>query len=159
MPEITIASKTHGICIIYFDPEDADLVAQRSWYITKRHQTFYAATHGRTPDNKKTIMYMHKLIATYAIVDHRNGNGLDNRRENLREATRHGNGQNRRKHIRATSQYKGVCWNKHDKRWRAQITLEGKNIYLGGYKDETEAALAYDTAALKHYGLYARTNF
>jgi hypothetical protein len=159
MPTLTIVSKTHGHCTVYFDEQDEELIALRWWYVTKRHKTLYAAAHSKTMQGKKIIIYMHKLLVPYAMIDHHNGNSLDNRQENLRPSTRQENGRNRGKHKDTTSSYKGVCWNKHDKRWRAQITLEGENIYLGGYKDEQEAALVYDAAARKHYGAYANTNF
>jgi len=92
-------------------------------------------------------------------VDHINGDKLDNRwPENLRVATRSQNTANSKPHT-GTSRYKGVSWNKRDRRWKAQIRHNGKLLYLGYFTDQIEAAKAYDTAALRLHGEYARCNF
>jgi len=92
-------------------------------------------------------------------VDHINGNGLDNRKCNLRLATSSQNKRNQRKQRRKTSsKYKGVYWHKRDKVWVVRIQAEGKEKYIGSYKTEQEAALAYNEAALKYHGEYAKLN-
>ncbi len=94
------------------------------------------------------------------VVDHINFNGLDNRKANLRIITQAQNVCHRRKIARQTvSQYKGIYWEKNGQRWRARIVLNRKNIYLGGYKDEFEAAKAYDKGAKKYHGEFATLNF
>jgi hypothetical protein len=93
------------------------------------------------------------------LVDHRNLNGLDNRRSNLRLATHGENNQNKRKRKGASSRYIGVSFEKRIKKWSARIMYKGKAIWLGNFKNEIDAALAYDKAARKYYGEFARLNF
>ncbi len=107
--------------------------------------------------------HMHNVIMKprYGlVVDHINGNGLDNRLSNLRICTYRQNMWNRRKTARPTSSiYKGVSWIKSHERWRASIRHYGKSIYLGEFIDEVEAAKAYDAAAEHYFGEYAALNF
>lgn len=108
---------------------------------------------------------LHRLIMDAQpgqIVDHINGDTLDNRRCNLRIATAAGNAQNRRKSSGAKkSRFKGVApyLGSKSRPWYALIRVDGKVLYLGAFADEADAARAYDQAALTHFGEYARTNF
>ena len=94
------------------------------------------------------------------VVDHINYNGLDNRKANLRLATRR---QNSLHVIRTmnpgSSKYKGVSWHTHKKRWGAKITTHGKTYHLGYFKNEVEAAKTYDLSARKYHGAFAALNF
>ena len=94
------------------------------------------------------------------LVDHRNGDGLDNRRDNLRLATHSENMMNRPK-IKSptTSRFVGVYFDKARRLWVARIHLNGKCIWLGRFATEIEAAKAYDEAAKKYHGEFARLNF
>jgi hypothetical protein len=101
--------------------------------------------------------YLHRLILEAQrgeLVDHLNLNGLDNRRENLRLATKAQNSQNRLAY--GKSGYKGVTLD--NGRWRSQIFVGGKNLNLGRYKNRENAARAYDKAAVKFFGVQARIN-
>jgi hypothetical protein len=91
-------------------------------------------------------------------VDHINGDGLDNRLENLRVCRHADNLRNGRMRPNNTSGFRGVTVGKCG-RWRAQIAINGKQIVLGEYFDKIEAAMAYDWAALRASGTFARTNF
>jgi hypothetical protein len=91
--------------------------------------------------------------------DHINHDTLDNRRGNLRKATPQQNAQNMRPRKGGSSQYKGVSWHKSTNNWQAQIRLGGKEVYLGLYATEQEAALVYDEYAKQHFGPFAHTNF
>jgi AP2 domain-containing protein len=93
-------------------------------------------------------------------VDHADGNGLNNQRWNLRVATKRQQQANRGKQRNGrTSQYKGVFWDKSRERWSATIHYDHKTRYLGRYRDEEDAAHAYDLAALESFGSFARLNF
>lgn len=109
-------------------------------------------------------IHMHRLILGLdsrdtRLCDHKNGNGLDNRRANLRIATTSQNLANRGKTRRNTSGYKGVMWFKRKRKWYARIRVSGKSVHLGYFDDPIDAAKAYDDAALKHFGEFAKTNF
>jgi hypothetical protein len=110
--------------------------------------------------------FVHRLVATAFIpnedalpmVDHINRNKLDNRVENLRWCTKSTNSANSRVRPGATSQYRGVRWSKLGKKWTARIHVRGKEIHLGCFADEKQAASAYNVAALNHFGSFAMLN-
>jgi hypothetical protein len=93
------------------------------------------------------------------LVDHRNCDSLDNRKANLRFASHTENGQNRRKRKNATSRFLGVWWDKSKGLWESRIVYNKKRIFLGYFDSEIEAAKAYDEAAKKYFGEFARLNF
>lgn len=143
------------------DQEDEYLVDQYSWNAVKKKldHTYYLMS------TDASHVLLHRLITGAkgkVEVDHKNGNGLDNRKQNLRIATRLQNARNRRKtHVvggrKVTSVYKGVMW--RGGKWVATIWYEGKSRHLGVYTDEIEAAIAYDKASEKHHGEFGRKNF
>jgi len=111
---------------------------------------------------KSKRIRMHKDILTPVrgfVIDHINGNTLDNRKDNLRICTHSQNLTNVGKKSNNTSGYKGVSWNKSHGKWQSQICVNGKTTYLGHFNDKLKAAKAYDDAALKHHGEFARLNF
>lgn len=113
----------------------------------------------RRSDNR--YLFMHRVITSAQPgmdVDHINGNGLDNRKINLRVCTRSQNLQNKPRRP-GTSRFKGVYWNTRDLVWRAYISVNRSVTSLGQFRDEVEAAKTYDAAALKHFGPQARLNF
>jgi len=136
------------------DDEDYALVSQYRWRTTSRQhrRTVYAI-------NGKTRLLMHKLITGFKQTDHINGNGLDNRRVNLRESTSAQNRMNMSKQRgEYTSEYKGVSWDYRRKKWRAYIQVDRKHIYLGRFDSEVDAAKVYDAAAVEYFGAFAYTN-
>jgi hypothetical protein len=103
---------------------------------------------------------MHTVITTFPLVDHEDGNGLNNQRHNLRDATQQENTRNRSKMVPPTSsQYKGVCWDKERNKWVAHIDIgEGRKRKLGRFTVERDAAVAYNKAAIEIFGEYALVN-
>jgi hypothetical protein len=105
---------------------------------------------------------MHRFIinAPFGVqIDHINGNKLDNRRSNIRMATVQKNAFNRKKPKgKCTSQYKGVFKRKDLNKWETRIKINNKSIYLGTFVDEVDAAKAYNQAARKYFGEFARCN-
>jgi hypothetical protein len=95
------------------------------------------------------------------VADHINGKGYDNRKANLRLATRSQNCMNKPfiKTKPSSSKYRGVSWSKSQKKWHVQIGLKGKCIFIGYFEDEISAAKAYDTAAKKYHKEFAVLNF
>lgn len=115
---------------------------------------------------KRGITQMHRVIlelAGFGIagldVDHRNGDRLDNRLENLRPSTRSQNKANSGCHTDNRSGYRGVSWETQTGKWRSQLTIRGARINLGRFNNPIDAALAYDAAAREHFGDFARPNF
>ena len=145
------------------DPADYADLSRYKWRLrkTKGKNVLYAERSIRRPDGKYTRLLMHRQLieppAGY-VIDHINGNGLDNRRANLRPATAAQNAWNAKKR-NPRSGYKGV-WLAGDKNlWRAAIVCDGQRRHLGYFKDKREAAKAYDEAAIIFHGDFAVLNF
>ena len=134
-----------------------------SWSPQKKSRTYYAIRVISNCEKTLRIVSLHREIMNEPkglLVDHKNGDGLDNRRANLRTATRFDNIHNRRKRkTKTSSRYTGVHIDKETGRWVVRIRNRGKRIWLGSFAEEEEAAKAYDRAARKYYGEFARLNF
>ena len=139
----------------FVDDDDFDLVSQHAWHRAPRKQVVYARTN--LPDGRSE--YMHRLImgCPDRQVDHRNGDGLDNRRENLRLATNAQNSANQRPRG-GSSRFKGVALCKQTGRWEANIRVNYRQRKLGRFDTEEQAAAAYDAAAAEAFGEYAHLN-
>ncbi len=143
------------------DPDDYDRLNSHKWlYNPKTEFNGYAQRTKQVNGKSKTIA-MHQAVCTAPagmVIDHINRNGLDNRKANLRPATAMQNSWNRRSR-RGKNRFKGVTWEKQMKKWRVIVTRDGKQIQLGFFDDEIEAAKAHDKAAKKYHGQFAMLNF
>lgn len=144
------------------DVADLSLISG-GWRAEKRSRAYYAVRQVRRMTGRSGSEYLHRVLLgltdTSIDVDHINGNGLDNRRVNLRLATRSQNNGNARLRSSNRSGYKGVSWKADSHRWRARINLGGRELRLGYFSDPKQAALAYDEAAREAFGEYACLNF
>jgi len=139
------------------DAQDYEWLSKYKWYALKDKRTYYAARSS----NRKTLR-MHREIMRapkHLLVDHRDHNGLNNRRSNLRICTLAENIRNRRSNRGSTSKYKGVTWFKARNLFQASITFNGRRIHLGYFKSEIDAAKAYDKKAKELFGEFAYLNF
>lgn len=140
------------------DEIDADLLSDYNW--CDNGAGYACGTNG-----KYIRQLLHRVIAERAgfdlsvHIDHEDGEPLNCRRNNLRTATQSQNIANSKLKTTNKSGYKGVSWDKLRSKWRAQITVNYKSMYLGLFDDKEDAARAYDEAALKHFGEFARLNF
>ena len=154
---------THGK-VALVDSQDYNWLSQFKWRAQKsgkRPDAFYAVRN-ITIEKRRTTIQMHRQIMhpPHGLeIDHKNNNGLDNRRSNLRFCTRSQNMANSRGHRRRRSSFKGVSFHKEFKKWRAIITKNKKNLHLGFFRSQVRAAKAYDDKAKELFGQFARPNF
>lgn len=150
--------------IALVDDEDFERVNQFKWRAHFNGYHWYARRDIRLENGKRTVQHMHRFVRGIEHgdprqVDHINrSETLDNRRSNLRIATRSQNLQNRDKQKNNTSGWKGVCWHKASKKWVAKINHQGKRFDLGLFDTTTAAAAAYNDAALMFHGKFAVLN-
>lgn len=159
---IDINSNEYGVQQVIVDDEDYEFVSNYAMHVwsTPRHHTLYAIiTFSRVKQ-----LRLHRVLTKAKdneVVDHINGNGLDNRRSNLRVTTQLNNNANARKKAKATSMYKGVSLyldGATSKPWKAQIQRDGRKFHIGYFATEIEAAIAYDNAAKEYFGEFAVLN-
>lgn len=140
--DVAYVSLTKGLEAA-IDACDVPLVEPHNWHARiKTGAATYAAYRLSTSDGKRVSVLMHRVIAQTPDdldTDHRDGNGLNNRRSNLRNATKSQNMHNARQRADNSSGYKGVCWHKRKGKWEARIRLNGRQNHLG-YYDTPEAA-------------------
>lgn len=139
------------------DDEDFEFLSRYKWCAARRRGTFYAERYIRITDTLKILIPMHHAVAKPdkgEWVDHKDGDGLNNTRKNLRVATRAENKRNQRRYKNNTSGFKGVS--RRGARWTARIQLDGKSTFLGVFETPREAHVAYCAAATQLHGEFAR---
>lgn len=139
------------------DGEDFEWLNQWKWHYGGG---YVVRTVHPTPYTSR-IIYLHREIIDAPKeleVDHKNGNTLDNTRNNLRTCFHFENSRNRKLPRNNTTGAKGIWWYKKIKRWQVYIVVNYRQIYLGIFKNKTDAAQAYNHAAKKYYGQFAYLN-
>ena len=135
--------------IALVDDEDFEFLSQWKWFAQRMSHTVYAARKPWVVGGKgKSIkIFMHRIILDtpdHMQTDHMDGNGLNNQRSNLRVVTRRDNMLNRARWTKDNiSKFRGAYLDKRDGKWASSITINGKCFYLGRFKTEEEAGLAY----------------
>ncbi len=140
------------------DDDDFGRLNQWNWY----YASGYAVRNISVGIKKQKQIRMHQeilFVSTGKEIDHRDGNGLNNQRSNLRSCFHIENTRNKCIHKDSMSGYKGVSWYAGARKWKAQIMVSGEKFYLGLFSNVMDAAYAYDVAAKKYHGDFARCNF
>jgi len=146
--------------VAIIDNEDYLLISKYKWQAQFQRGIWYAiATYSK--NNRSTTIRMHRLIMNIESgvqIDHRDGDGLNNCRNNLRICTISQNRANSEKRTPASSKYKGVRFDKKSKKWMVRISCNNIRKYLGSYKTEDEAAMIYNEQAKLLFGEFAKLN-
>ncbi len=142
------------------DDEDYEYLSQWKWSLSskgKGRKNLYAVRA-----NKKSIISMHRQIMKFPenfFIDHINGDGLDNQKDNLRLCNNQENSSNQKKHSNNKNGYKGVYTSNRSKKFMAKVFYKGVSFYLGTFATKEDAAIAYDKKALEIFGEFALLNF
>lgn len=146
------------------DDADYERLALFKWHarVNKARTLIYAqrtVRYGpRQLDRHRVIHMHHEVLGVSCGVDHRDNNGLNNQRYNLRSATQSQNMANSRRRLGTSSRFRGVCWFKKNRKWLAAVRKDGIKHYLGSFVDEMDAARAYDVKARELHGEFAKLN-
>jgi len=147
------------------DAEDFEWLNQWKWLAHKHRNTWYVERRGTKENGKRMTIKMHRQILNLKHDDkkqgdHKDRNGLNNTRSNLRICTPQKNSMNRGKYLTChTSKFKGISWHKKIMKWQSEITFAGKKYCLGYFKNEIDAAKTYDSKAKELFGEFVYTNF
>ena len=133
-------------------------IGERPWCASVKKHTTYA----KSSIFGSLELRLHRAVMDAKLgelIDHIDGNGLNNRRNNLRRATSQGNSANSKRQIGSASRFKGVGFHKQTGKWEACIRCNGKKQHLGLFANEIDAARKYDEAAVRLFGEFAKLNF
>ncbi len=144
------------------DDEDYEWLSQIKWQAHKDYNTKDTYYAYRKHPEKNSTQAMHRIILGISdptvLIDHRNGNTLDNQKHNLRICSHRENMRNQKRNTLNTSGFKGVGYRKDSGLWRARIGFNGKRINLGSFKTAEEAAQAYNKKAIELHEEFRRPN-
>lgn len=157
MAYIRINSKKYGVKIVYFDEDDRDKIEKHIWCVGRNRGGFYAMTNLKLGDKLFKSGRMHHLIVPYRPVDHKDRNGLNNRKSNLRKTTLQENIFNTGLTSRNKTGYKGVSIG-NGKKFVASIRYKGKLIYGGLFDNKKDAAMKYNELAILYHKEFAFLN-
>lgn len=147
--------------VAMIDLDDYQDISRFNWHAQINRNTVYALRSYKDENGvwRKELMHR-RILKMVDRVDHRNHNGLDNRRTNLRQASKSQNQYNRSGRRKDnTSGFQGVSWNSRDLVWQAKAAADGVNYALGSYSSAEEAARAYDDFVSHRHGEFAYLNF
>ncbi len=155
-------NKCEEVAETIFDLKYKSEIEKYKWHLQKG----YVATDWFDENDKHVQMCLHQAIIQISgqevpegyEIDHKDTIKLNNLEENLRVCTRYQNQHNRTKQRNNTSGYKGITWQEQSKKWRAQIRVNNKKIFLGLFEKDLDAAQAYNNAALQYHGEFAQIN-
>jgi len=161
--EFIVKSKTHGEKTVLIDEEDYDKIKDHKWCVFYHPSVnnFYVNRRLCNINGKQKTISLHRTILNAKkglTVDHINGNTLDNRRQNLRLCKQSNNLKNRKISTKEFKRYKGVSFASKINKYTARISTNNIAIWLGCFKTENDAAIAYNKAAVKYHGKYSRLN-
>jgi AP2 domain-containing protein len=147
--------------VTVIDFEDFEKVRLYKWHAQRVNNHWYARAYTGRENKKSQLTYLHKFLCNgEQDTDHRDGDGLNNQRRNLRACSKSENQRSvRRKKDGATSKFRGVSLCRQTNRWRAQIYYGRRQHVLGRYDNAENAARAYDAAAKEYFGEFASLNF
>lgn len=151
---------TQGL-VALVDDEDFERLNQFKWHAHKEGNTYYA-NGGYCRDGVRIRFKMHRLILNITDpkieIDHKDRNGLNNQKENLRTCIHSQNTANVTSHKDSSSKFLGVSWDGDRNKWKAQICFQGRNKFIGRFSSEEEAALVYNKKATEFHGEFANLN-
>lgn len=158
MKKLPLANSTRPAIV---DDDIYEQIKDRSWRLIKvTNGAFYVGWKSHKA-RKDVTVYLHRFVMgnPKGMVDHKNGDPFDNRRENLRASTNSQNQMNSKKRPGRSSIYKGVSWITKLGKWKAQIGIDGQDIFLGYFENERHAAYAIDLNLPAVHGEFAHPNF
>lgn len=147
--------------IALVDDDDFERLSKFKWCAYRAGNTWYAQRYNGP---RKTMLMHREVFNVKSCIDHKNGNGLDNRKENLRVATTSQNARNKIKNKQrngkpCSSIFKGVSIHRPSGKWQAHINNGDGQKYLGLFTTQKDAAKVYDTNAYNLFGDFASLNF
>lgn len=145
------------------DDEDFEMLSKWTWCIGQAGTGYYAKAYNGGGAAAQRFAYMHRIIMDLVPgdgveVDHINHDGLDNRRRNLRVCSHKENARNVSIGRANTSGFKGVSWDRSRNKWGASIKVDGRKLHLGRFACLRDAVREYDSAAVRFFGPFAKTN-